>query len=113
MVSPARKPSAGFWITVALVVALLAYPLSFGPACWITSRVNLDGSWVNAPYRPILLAWYRTPEPIKRAITSYAEWFAAPDWGWDAPPLRTSDGLPLLDADGNPQRVYVWRSDPQ
>src|SRR5262245_37565300 len=32
-----RKPTAGFWITVALVVVLVGYPLSFGPACWLFS----------------------------------------------------------------------------
>lgn len=30
-----KKPTAGFWITVALVAALVGYPLSFGPACWL------------------------------------------------------------------------------
>ncbi len=27
-----KKPTAGFWITVALVAALVGYPLSFGLA---------------------------------------------------------------------------------
>ena len=27
-----KNPSAGFWITVALVVGLVGDPLSFGPA---------------------------------------------------------------------------------
>ncbi len=36
-----KKPTAGFWITVALI-AVLVYPISFGPACWITSQ-NLGG----------------------------------------------------------------------
>jgi hypothetical protein len=30
-----KKPGVAFWATVALVVVLVAYPLSFGPACWI------------------------------------------------------------------------------
>jgi hypothetical protein len=33
-----KKPSAGFWTTVALVALLVGYPLSFGPWCWIVSR---------------------------------------------------------------------------
>src|SRR5579872_2737976 len=28
-----KKPGVAFWATVVLVVAL-AYPVSFGPACW-------------------------------------------------------------------------------
>ncbi len=34
MTSSRKKPTAGFWITVALVAVLVGYPLSFGPACW-------------------------------------------------------------------------------
>jgi hypothetical protein len=33
MTSP-RKPTAGFWSTVALVAVLVGYPLSFGPEWW-------------------------------------------------------------------------------
>jgi hypothetical protein len=33
-----KKPTAGFWVTVALVGVLVAYPLSFGPACWLSDR---------------------------------------------------------------------------
>jgi hypothetical protein len=33
--SPKTKPTAGFWITVTLVAVLVAYPLSFGLACWL------------------------------------------------------------------------------
>jgi hypothetical protein len=34
-----KQPSAGFWITVALVAVLVGYPLSVGPAFWIKSRL--------------------------------------------------------------------------
>ena len=30
-----KHPSAGFWITVALVVVLVGYPLSTGPVNWL------------------------------------------------------------------------------
>jgi hypothetical protein len=32
-----KKPGVAFWATV-VVAALIAYPVSFGPACWLTSR---------------------------------------------------------------------------
>src|SRR5262245_29364126 len=38
-----NKPGVAFWATVVVVVVLVAYPLSFGPACWITSRVYASG----------------------------------------------------------------------
>ena len=33
-----KKPGVEFWATVALVVVLAGYPLSFGPACWWLSE---------------------------------------------------------------------------
>lgn len=38
MTSDRKKPGVAFWATVAVVVVLMTYPLSFGPACWIASR---------------------------------------------------------------------------
>jgi hypothetical protein len=32
-----KKPGVGFWATVVVVVVLL-YPISFGPACWSADR---------------------------------------------------------------------------
>jgi hypothetical protein len=34
MTSDRKKAGVAFWATVVVVVALVAYPLSFGPACW-------------------------------------------------------------------------------
>jgi len=34
MTSDRKKPGVAFWATVVVAVALVAYPLSFGPACW-------------------------------------------------------------------------------
>ena len=31
-IDASKKPSVAFWATVVLVVVLVAYPLSFGPA---------------------------------------------------------------------------------
>ena len=35
-----KKPGVAFWTTVVVVMALVAYPVSFGPACWISSRLE-------------------------------------------------------------------------
>jgi hypothetical protein len=32
-----KKPGVAFWTTVKVVAVLVAYPLSFGPACWFNS----------------------------------------------------------------------------
>ena len=47
-----KQPGVAFWATV-VVFAALAYPISFGPACWITSRTNIGARMVAVVYRPI------------------------------------------------------------
>ena len=70
--SERSRPSAAFWITVALVALLVTYPLTFGPACWISSRTQPSGQLVSTVYCPVLLAWHRGPRWIKNAIWRYA-----------------------------------------
>ena len=33
-----KKPGVAFWATVGLVVVLVGYPLSLGPACWLAEK---------------------------------------------------------------------------
>jgi|SRR6516165_7911756 hypothetical protein len=74
------KPGVAFWATVVVVVALL-YPISFGPACWITSRMNFGASAVPIFYRPAI--WSMAHDTgVAKAITSYSELGAAKDWHW-------------------------------
>ncbi len=74
-----KKPSAGFWITVALV-AVLAYPASFGPACWISSRSGIGGSVVNFAYQPMLGMAFEGPEVIRRGTLWYVQLLAKRGW---------------------------------
>ena len=69
-----RKPSAGFWITVALVMVLVGYPLSLGPYCWAYTQFPQHDLWStsNQFYYPILRAWSDGPEPISGSIGWYA-----------------------------------------
>ena len=76
-----RKPTAGFWITVALVAVVLAgYPLSFGPACWISSRAAWGDGFVDFLYQPILRQSCSEVELIRDSVRWYAALAAAPDW---------------------------------
>ena len=58
MTSPCKHPPAAFWITVALVVVLVGYPLSFGPACWLagewTTHNTLAITIIPKAYYPVL-----------------------------------------------------------
>jgi len=66
-----KKPGVAFWTTVVLAVVLLGYPASFGPACWIDSRIG--PLYVNrtSVYGPLMLLSERTPGAL-RLLAAYA-----------------------------------------
>ena len=71
---PKKKPTAGFWITVILLVVLVAYPLSFGPACWLASHCSLPEPVEYALYLfylPIRWLGRYGPRPVLHAIVGY------------------------------------------
>ena len=49
-----KHPSAALWITVALLAVLVGYPLSIGPAIWLTARDYFRESTVQSFYMPVL-----------------------------------------------------------
>jgi len=90
--STRRKPTPGCCLA-AFVFVLLLYPLSFGPACWITSRRGSGGAIVTTVYRPLTRCFVYAPESsiAGDALWWYAHVGAAPDWRWmptlpDQPP---------------------------
>jgi hypothetical protein len=70
-----------FWATVVVVVVLVAYPLSFGPACWISSRANVGAGAVTAIYRPITSAMWHNAG-IAKTMNWYSEVGAERNWHW-------------------------------
>jgi hypothetical protein len=76
-----KKPSAALWCSVVLTVALMAYPLSFGPACWVTSHLNLGADALPAIYQPLTWAMFRS-NAVASVLVAYSELLAAPDWRW-------------------------------
>jgi len=86
-----RKPTAGFWITVALVAVLAGYPLSFGPACWISSRTNIGTDWLPFCYRPVISGLSINHTRLSGTIQWYARLGAARGWQW------VPDGIPMSD----------------
>src|SRR5579863_716688 len=67
-----KKTTAGFWITAALVAVLFGYPLSSGPACWLTMRLNLPSEVIDVGYHPIVSSFERVP----REIRDFAIWYS-------------------------------------
>src|SRR5262245_66247805 len=76
-----RQPGAAFWATVVVLAVLLGYPLSFGPACWITSRATAGSPAVPVVYRPINFVMGRSPG-FCRIMTCCAGLGAADGWFW-------------------------------
>jgi hypothetical protein len=66
---------------VALVAVLVGYPLSFGPACWISSRANAGETGVSIVYRPVAWGMPRI-EFVGAAVDWYSRVIAAPGWYW-------------------------------
>ena len=64
MNSDRKKPGVAFWATVSLVVALVGYPLSFGPACWMASRDMIQEHSVVEIYKPLVYASVFDPTGI-------------------------------------------------
>jgi hypothetical protein len=52
-----------------LALALLAYPISFGPACWIATRSGIGRGGVEVVYLPLFLCWANGPRPLSNAIS--------------------------------------------
>jgi hypothetical protein len=77
MTTDRMKPGVAFWVTVGLVVVLVGYPLSFGPACWISERTatiprrRMGSKAISITYQPMLYLWMRTKYP-GRAVSWYA-----------------------------------------
>jgi hypothetical protein len=80
MTTDRKKPTAGFWITVALVAVLVAYPLSLGPIIWIFGHTSPPLSafqiagWI---YEPLDWTIKRSPQPISDLFVNYLAL-----WGW-------------------------------
>src|SRR5689334_4037306 len=77
MTSDRKKPGVAFWAAVAVVVALVLYPLSFGPWCWLTAQADRGSTFVPAIYRPVTRA-AETNRKLSAAIRWYAS-IAAPE----------------------------------
>jgi hypothetical protein len=68
-----KKPGMAFWATVTLVVVLVGYPLSFGPACWLVEKGSLSESQLTSIYEPCIQLSESGPEYVKLALTHWVD----------------------------------------
>jgi hypothetical protein len=69
--TPGKKPGVAFWATAVVVAVLVGYPLSFGPACWITSRQDKPHDVFDTLYFPLCKASLAIGEPAWRCLVGY------------------------------------------
>jgi hypothetical protein len=72
MTTDPKKPGVAFWATVVVVVALVAYPLSYGPAYWLADNVLPRWAYhkVEAFYLPLTIVMVQT-EPTTNLLNWY------------------------------------------
>lgn len=67
--------------TLAVVVGLPAlYLASFGPACWIASRLDIRGQTIPRMYPAVIRTWRHGTPLLVRTIDRYAELGSVPNW---------------------------------
>jgi hypothetical protein len=107
-----RRERWAKWTAVGLGV-LLVYPLSFGPACWISSRTGRGFAAVNMVYQPLMKAcWRGSVPPNKDLLQRYAKFFAPIDQVnlWSVGYYRDRD---LYAWEGLVWTGQTWMSRPQ
>jgi hypothetical protein len=111
MISPRKKPGVAFWATVVVVVVLVAYPLSFGPACWLAGTNGTAMDVIPNLYYPILWLAEVTRTEISPGVSEQStaddciEWYAT---------LGRRDGLyPGLRPDGGTMWYRPPEEDPR
>src|SRR5262245_58182549 len=117
MTSGRNTPSAAFWATV-VVVGVLLYPLSFGPACWVASRTGCGSRLLPKIYGPIVTRMrmnsdghfetFRSDASLpprdflnfypSGIISRYATLFATEGWRWRASLEFAEDDRDIADA---------------
>jgi hypothetical protein len=78
-----RKP-VWPWIVALLIGLPVLYVASFGPACWISSRINSGQRFVTIAYRPLTWGLNDSHQStLDRVLRGYASLGAAHNqWGW-------------------------------
>lgn len=96
-----RKPGWTFWLTVVVLLPLF-YVVSFGPACWISSRTNYGSDAIPVIYAPMVKCLSSNRKWLRMTVGRYSRFAAAPSWRW-----RPAHDLPILEKIVMPER-WEW-----
>jgi hypothetical protein len=92
-----KKPGVAFWATVVIVVVLIGYPVSFGPACWLSSRFTRGADLLPLVYRPITWIMERGSSEFKIAMRSYSRSLDVDGWDWERRAIIPADGIACIE----------------
>jgi hypothetical protein len=74
MTSDRKKPDVAFWASVVVVLAFVAYPLSWGPAAWACALLG-EPPWADAVYfriyGPLLWVYGHGPQLVNDVLDWY------------------------------------------
>lgn len=79
------KPNWPFWTVAAVFVLPVLYAVSFGPACWISSRTldrvdRIGARTINLVYQPILSLAWDGPSIVRDPILWYMRLASSDRW---------------------------------
>jgi hypothetical protein len=80
-----RKPTAEFWITMALIAVLVVYPLSSGPATWLFIKSGKHAGLevtMTLIYAPLGAIENCLPEALGKPFARYSRWWAEMAYGF-------------------------------
>lgn len=90
-----RRSTFGTWVAIGLLLAVVAYPLSVGPALWLVGRGVISEECIETVYSP-LEALANGPEPVQAAYLAYLRcWGIETDAVADFPLAFGPGGVPL------------------
>jgi hypothetical protein len=94
-VTARKQPGTAFWATVAVALALVAYPLSFGPAVWLTARRYFRPSTVQSVYWPVLWPAAHVPA-LEKAVVWWGS-LGVPSGKWVYLEIETDEALVVFE----------------
>src|SRR5437016_9363109 len=68
-----KKPGAAVCSAALFSIALMLYPLSYGPAAWLVGNRLVGEDRIQFAYRPVVWALARLPYPMKRVFFRYSQ----------------------------------------
>ncbi len=72
-----KKPGVAFWATVAVAVALIGYPLSYGPWLGLRAKMSVNAWYPERLYCPLAPIVFGGPDWLINPYVDYLRW-------WDA-----------------------------